>query len=144
MAVGPLRHGCGRDDPSSGRLLQLDQDQEVGVRLDALVAADGADGHSACAVQVGHRKKQKQESVDLVDQPSFSGGFSITFIDVYRKTRPDWSFVRHEDLSLDPVGGSSGCSITVIDWNDHCAQTVRESSDEGNLKDAAVAGKSTH
>jgi len=82
-------------------------------------------------------KKQKQESVDLVDQAVLQWRIFHHVIDVYRKTRPDWSFVRHEDLSLDPVGGFKRmfdhCHLT---WNDHCAQTVRESSDEGNLKDA--------
>lgn len=82
---------------------------------------------------------------DLVDQAILQWRVFHHVIDVYRSARPDWLFVRHEDLSLDPVGGYREMFGRLgLSWTPACEAIVRQSSDEGNLKDAAAAGKSTH
>lgn len=87
----------------------------------------------------------QKRGCDLVDQGILQWRIFHHVIDAYRRTRPEWHYVRHEDLSLDPVGGYrkmfEHCKLT---WTPESQRTIEQSSEEGNLKDAAVAGKSTH
>ncbi|QOV90810.1 sulfotransferase family protein [Humisphaera borealis] len=89
--------------------------------------------------------RKQRGNDDIIDQAILQWRVFHHVIDAYRQNRPDWLYVRHEDLSLDPVGGYrrmyDHCKLT---WTPSAEKTIRESSDEGNLKDAAVAGKSTH
>jgi hypothetical protein len=90
-------------------------------------------------------ERKLQNNDDIIDQAILQWRIFHHVIDVYRQKRPDWFYARHEDVSLDPVGQFrkmyDHCKLT---WTPSAEKTIRESSDEGNLKDAAVAGKSTH
>jgi hypothetical protein len=86
-----------------------------------------------------------EHNEDLIDQAILQWRVFHHVIELYRKERPEWLYVRHEDLSLDPVAGFKAMfAHCQLEWTPESEKTVRESSDEGNLKDAAVAGKSTH
>jgi hypothetical protein len=86
-----------------------------------------------------------EKNDDLIDQAILQWRVFHHVIDVYRKARPDFLYVRHEDLSLDPVGGFRKMfEHCKLEWTPASEKTIRESSDEGNLKDANAAGKSTH
>lgn len=90
-------------------------------------------------------EEKQRGNHDIIDQAILQWRVFHHVIDVYRQTRPDWCYVRHEDLSMDTVPGYrkiyDHCGLT---WTPEAEKTIRESSDEGNLKDAAAAGKSTH
>lgn len=90
-------------------------------------------------------RSARRPDEDIIDQAILQWRVFHHVIDVYRKHRPDWLYVRHEDLSLDPIAGYRRMyEHCKLDWTPHAERTIRESSAEGNLKDAAVAGKSTH
>ena len=51
----------------------------------------------------------------------------------YRKNHPDWIFIRHEDLSRDPVEGFSEIYKSLgLDFQDYVKMKIIESSNEGN------------
>ena len=93
----------------------------------------------------GDLRAVSERNDDLIDQGILQWRIFHHVIDVYRKARPDFHYVRHEDLSLDPVGEFRKMfEHCKLPWTEHSEKTIRESSDEGNLKDANAAGKSTH
>lgn len=52
---------------------------------------------------------------------------------VFRERRPDWTFVRHEDLSLDPVAGFADLYATLeIPFDDRARQRIQEASSAEN------------
>lgn len=85
---------------------------------------------------------------DLVDQAILQWRIFQHVIHRYEVAHardPRWIFVRHEDLSRDPIAGfRSLYSAAGLDFTPECAQSVQSSSEEGNVVDAAVAGMSTH
>ena len=88
---------------------------------------------------------RQERGIDLIDQGILQWRIFHHVIDTYRKARPDWLFVRHEDLSIDPVSGFRKMfEHCRLPWSAQSEATVRNCSEEGNLQDAAVAGKSTH
>ena len=95
------------------------------------------------AAEVAERAARPE--TDLIGQAILQWRIFHHVIDAYRQHRPDWHFVRHEDLSLDPVGGYrrmfEHCRLA---FTPACEHAVRTSTDEGNIKDANAAGKSTH
>jgi hypothetical protein len=57
----------------------------------------------------------------------------------YRSERPDWMFIRHEDLSADPVGGyQSICQHTGIPFSGVVADTLRRNTSPDNPADAPL------
>lgn len=63
----------------------------------------------------------------------------------FQQAHPDWQFVRHEDLSRDPVAGYRKMYAALgLAFTPACEKTIRENSDERNVIDANLAGKSTH
>jgi len=90
-------------------------------------------------------RHQAADSEDIIDQAILQWRIFHHVIDVYRQHRPQWHYVRHEDLSLDPVGGYQAMyDYCRLPWTAQVEETIRKSSDQSNLKDAAAAGKSTH
>lgn len=82
---------------------------------------------------------------DLIDQAILQWRIFHHVIHQYERQHRDWMYVRHEDLSLDPVGGFRRMYEALgLDFTPACEQAVRSSSDEGNVTDANAAGRSTH
>jgi hypothetical protein len=81
---------------------------------------------------------------DLVEQAILQWRCFHHVIRHYRQRYPSWHYIRHEDLSLDPIVGFRAMfGALQLDFTPACERAARESSAAGNLKDAAVAGKST-
>ena len=81
---------------------------------------------------------------DLVEQAILQWRLFHHAIRVYQARRPDWQYVRHEDLSRDPVAGFQSMFERLgLDFTPACERDVRESSDGGNPTDATVEGRST-
>jgi hypothetical protein len=58
-------------------------------------------------------------------------------VDRYRKERPQWMFLRHEDLSADPVAGFQAiCRLTGTAFSRGIADAVSRTSSPGNPIDA--------
>lgn len=77
---------------------------------------------------------------DLVDQAILEWRMYHHVIRLFRERHPDWHFVRHEDLSRDPVGGFATLFGGLgLPFNETSAQAVRDSSDRGNPADSALA-----
>ncbi|MGB7158541.1 MAG: sulfotransferase [Tepidisphaeraceae bacterium] len=81
---------------------------------------------------------------DLIEQAILQWRCFHHVIHLYQREHPTWRFVRHEDLSLDPLGGFRDLFGALrLDFTPECQRAVRESSDGGNCKDAAALGRST-
>jgi len=81
---------------------------------------------------------------DLVEQAILQWRCFHHVIHRYQQRYPSWQFVRHEDLSLDPLTGFRDMFAALdLRFTPACERAVLESSDGNNLKDAAAAGKST-
>jgi hypothetical protein len=81
---------------------------------------------------------------DLIEQAILQWRCFHHVIRQYQLDHPTWQFVRHEDLSRDPVAGYRDLFRALrLEYTPACERAVRESSESGNVKDAAVAGKST-
>jgi Sulfotransferase family len=71
--------------------------------------------------------------VDLVDQAILMWRAIHTVIDGYRQRHPDWAFVRHEDLSADPLGGFKSLYDRMdLAWDERVEKAVRAASAESN------------
>jgi hypothetical protein len=81
---------------------------------------------------------------DLIEQAILQWRCFHHVIRRYQRDHPAWQFVKHEDLSQDPVAGYRALFRALrLAFTPACERAVRDSSDCGNLKDAAAAGKST-
>ena len=82
---------------------------------------------------------------DLVEQAILQWRLFHHAIKGYQARRPDWQFVRHEDLSRDPLNGFRSMFQKLgLEFTPECERSVRESSDSGNPTDATAEGRSTH
>lgn len=82
---------------------------------------------------------------DLVEQAILQWRVFHHVIHEFEQRHADWHFVRHEDLSLDPVAGYRRLFAGLgLSFTPDCERMIRECTDKANLKDAALAGKSTH
>ena len=90
----------------------------------------------------GDVRRMAEHNDDLVEQAILQWRCFHHAIREYRRSHPHWQFVRHEDLSLDPVGGFRRLYAALgLAFTPACEQAVRASSDAGNVTDAAAAGK---
>jgi hypothetical protein len=82
---------------------------------------------------------------DLIEQAILQWRVFHHVIRRYQLEHPDWQFIRHEDLSLDPVGGFERLHEALgLSFTGRCRAEVIASSARENLTDASAAGKSTH
>jgi len=69
----------------------------------------------------------------LLDQAILLWALIHEHIARMRHRRPQWRFVRHEDLSRDPVGGFRDLYGWLgLEWSDDVERAIVESSSEGN------------
>jgi hypothetical protein len=81
---------------------------------------------------------------DLVEQAILQWRLFHHVIRGYQGRRPDWQFVRHEDLSRDPVNRFRSMFHRLgLEFTPECERRVRESSDSANPTDATAEGRST-
>lgn len=74
---------------------------------------------------------------DLVDQAILQWRAFHHVIRGYRDRHPNWHFVRHEDLSLDPTGGFRDLFAELgLPFTPACKQAVRASTDSENPKES--------
>jgi hypothetical protein len=77
---------------------------------------------------------------DILDEAVLLWNILYATIDRLRERRPEWSFVRHEDLALDPVAGFCGLySALGLAWDAGVEELVRSTSDASNPTDASRA-----
>ena len=70
---------------------------------------------------------------DVVDQASLLWTILHDVIDTYRQAHPDWRFVRHEDLSRDPVEGFRALFADLgLQFSQRIQAVVRLHSDSSN------------
>jgi hypothetical protein len=82
---------------------------------------------------------------DIIEQAILQWRVFHHVIRGYQHAYPDWHFVRHEDLSREPISGFAAMFRAAgLTFTRRCQQKVLRSSASGNLTDANVAGKSTH
>ncbi len=75
--------------------------------------------------------------VDLVEHAILAWRLVYATVRQYRARHPEWVFVRHEDLSLDPVAGFRGLFARVgLDFPARSRRTVEEYSARENAADA--------
>lgn len=73
------------------------------------------------------------EKVDIIDQSILMWNCIHHVIDAYRRKHTDWSFVRHEDLSLDPINGFRELYGRVgLTWNDRVRQGIERLTGSDN------------
>jgi Sulfotransferase family len=71
--------------------------------------------------------------VDLVEQAILMWRALYTVIDGLRSRHPEWSFVRHEDLSADPITGYRDLFVALdLAWSERVEKEIRASSATGN------------
>ena len=81
---------------------------------------------------------------DLLEQAILQWRCFHHAIRQYQLSHPHWQFVRHEDLSLDPLGGYRRMYQRLgLAFTPACERAVRDSSERGNIPDAAAAGLGT-
>ena len=74
---------------------------------------------------------------DVVDQAALIWVMLHDVIARYRREQPGWSFIRHEDLSFDPVTGFQElCSQLGVAYGDRLAAFVDENTAAGNPAEA--------
>jgi hypothetical protein len=73
----------------------------------------------------------------LVDEAALLWKCIYATVDRYRAERPEWMFVRHEDLSTDPAGGFRAiCEHTGAAFSAPVAEMLRRTSSPENPVDA--------
>ncbi len=75
---------------------------------------------------------------DILDQANLLWRIFHHVILLYQRTRPGWSFVRHEDLSLDPVGGFERLFRSLgLTGYEKVRRTIEAHTSSENPRDAA-------
>ena len=70
---------------------------------------------------------------EIVDQAILLWRMIYSTVGTFRERHPAWTFVRHEDLSRDPVAGFERLYATLgLEYTDGIRRAVEESSAEGN------------
>lgn len=93
----------------------------------------------------GDIRRLAAKNDDLVDQAILQWRLFHHVIRGYQARRPDWQYVRHEDLSRDPLSGFRAMFQRLgLEFTPECERDVRESSDSANPTDATAEGRSTH
>jgi hypothetical protein len=76
------------------------------------------------------------EEQDILDQAALLWRLVHSAIADYRSRRPDWLFVRHEDLSRDPIGGFESLFDSLgIPYTDGVREAINRSSSSSNSVD---------
>jgi Sulfotransferase family len=74
----------------------------------------------------GEIRRYAEEPGDPIDEAVLLWRLVYATVDRYRTERPDWSFVRHEDLSLDPLGGYAALySRLGLEYTDDVQEAIR-------------------
>jgi hypothetical protein len=81
---------------------------------------------------------------DLLEQAILQWRCFHHAIRQYQVNHPSWQFVRHEDLSLDPLGGFRRMYDRLgLTFTPACERAVHDSSGRGNVAQGAAAGLGT-
>ena len=81
----------------------------------------------------GEIRRYAEEPGDPIDEAVLLWRLVYATVHRYRAERPDWSFVRHEDLSLDPLGGFSALySQFGLEYTDDVREAIRAHTSEEN------------
>jgi hypothetical protein len=88
----------------------------------------------------GEIRAAAERPPDILDEAILLWNILYATVDRLRERRPEWSFARHEDLALDPVGGFRDLySALGLAWDERVERLVRETSDASNPTDAERA-----
>ena len=72
-------------------------------------------------------RRYAAEPDDPIDEAVLLWRLVYATVDRYRAEYPGWSFIRHEDLSLDPVAGFGALYSTLgLEYTDEVQQAIRE------------------
>jgi hypothetical protein len=78
-----------------------------------------------------------QREHDIVDQAALLWRLIYHVVSNYRQEHKDWTFVRHEDLSRDPVREFEMLYNELkLEWSEDTMRVVRSHSDESNPSEA--------
>jgi hypothetical protein len=81
-------------------------------------------------------RRCRDTDVDVIEQGIVLWNALHHVISEFRERHPEWSFVRHEDLSLDPGSGFEKLYRTLgLSWSDAVAEEVAAYSSADNRKD---------
>jgi hypothetical protein len=73
------------------------------------------------------------EEADVLDQAILLWRLVYSTVDTFRRRHPDWSFVRHEDLSREPLQGFESLFAALgVGLDDRIRQAIAEHSSEEN------------
>jgi hypothetical protein len=76
---------------------------------------------------------------DILDQAALLWNVIHTVVDRYRRDHPDWTFVRHEDLSAAPAAGFRNlCGRLDVELTADVERYVAESTGSGNPVEAGA------
>ena len=76
---------------------------------------------------------------DIIEQAALIWKLIYHVVRKYRDRHPEWSFVRHEDLSLDPAGQFQELFGRLhLEYSEEIARTIQQHSDRGNPAEAAA------
>jgi len=76
---------------------------------------------------------------DILDQATLLWNVIHTVVDAYRREHPDWTFVRHEDLSAAPAAGFRDlCSRLGVEFTAGVERYVAETTGSGNPAEAGA------
>jgi hypothetical protein len=79
------------------------------------------------------------ERAPIVDQAALLWKMLYAVFEQFRARHPDWIFVRHEDLSTDPVGGFRALYERLqLPWDDQVEAAVRWHSGDGSSSPPAA------
>ena len=83
-----------------------------------------------------------REERDILDQAALLWRLVHHTIAEYRSRHPEWRIVRHEDLSLDPIGGF-GTIFEALDlsYTDAVQEAIMRSTSSSNPADRDVTGR---
>ncbi|MDQ3646720.1 MAG: sulfotransferase, partial [Actinomycetota bacterium] len=79
-----------------------------------------------------------REETDILDQAILMWNAMHHVIEGYRARRPDWRFIRHEDISRTPEAGFADLYTHLgLQWSERAARVVAGHSGAGNPGDVA-------
>lgn len=82
-------------------------------------------------------REYAEKEQDIVDQAALLWKLIYHMVLKYQKNHSDWIFIRHEDLSRDPLRGFQTLFNKLnLAFSEHIQEVIREHSDSANPSDA--------
>ena len=102
MDVKKARHERGHADQASRGFCQQCEEAELATSIFPFFRAKGAHGNDAIPFRIGNQGYADRKT-EIIDQAILLWRIIHHTLLEYKKAHGDWIFLRHEDLSLDPV-----------------------------------------